>query len=78
MCTYDPGDDLARRFRHTGESRYPSPPSAWMPACAGMTNQGKNQVLAEAAISYSVDEHKLMNTSWWKKILNDALKTQTI
>ena len=25
-------------FRHTGAGRYPSPPPAWMPACAGMTS----------------------------------------
>jgi len=31
--------------RHTGESRYPSLPSPWMPACAGMTNQGKIRVV---------------------------------
>jgi hypothetical protein len=31
-----------------------------MPACAGMTNQWKNHVVLGAAISYSVDERKLM------------------
>jgi hypothetical protein len=35
----------------------------WMPAFAGMTNQSKKHVLAGAAISYSVDERKLMDTS---------------
>src|SRR5678815_4276217 len=33
-----------------------------MPACAGMTNQERNLVaLGRVAISYSVDERKLMN-----------------
>ena len=43
---------------------HPSLP--WMPAFAGMTNQGKNHVVLRAAISYSVDERKLMDTLWCK------------
>jgi hypothetical protein len=41
ICKYDPDNELARGLRHTGESRYPSPSRPWMPAFAGMTNQGK-------------------------------------
>jgi hypothetical protein len=40
------------------------PSLAWMPAGAGMTNQGKNHVVCGASISYSVHERKFMDTSW--------------
>jgi len=40
ICRHDPGDDLARRCSHTGESRYPSPPShGCQPAPAWRNNE---------------------------------------
>jgi hypothetical protein len=40
------------------------PSLPWMPAFAGMTNQGMNRVVLGASISYSVDARKLMDASW--------------
>jgi hypothetical protein len=64
MWRYDPGDELTGAFRRTGEAGI-HPCRPWMPACAGMTNQGENHALVGMlAISYSVDERKLVKTSW--------------